>query len=165
MTRVAEPLVGRDALDDAGGIAYAAVGARVRRGRAVRVLFFAAGVAVGAVGVAGGRIVVLVVQQAVHVALDVEVIVEVVGERVGVVRIANFAILLGRCVVREDGVAIRAARVHGWIVPRVDVVRVRHGSWATPAEPNRAGGCPRPMMIVGATTTIISRLNRTPKQS
>ena len=164
MTRVAEPLVGRDALDDAGGIAYAAVGARVRRGRAVRVLFFAAGVAVGAVGVAGGRIVVLVVQQAVHVALDVEVIVEVVGERVGVVRIANFAILLGRCVVREDGVAIGAARVHGWIVPR-GVVRVRHGSWATPAEPNRAGWCPRPMMIVGATTTIISRLNRTPKQS
>ena len=164
MTRVAEPLVGCDALDDAGGIAYAAVGARVRRGRAVRVLFFAAGVAVGAVGVARGRIVVLVVQQAVHVALDVEVIVEVVGERVGVVRIANFAILLGRCVVREDGVAIGAARVHGWIVPR-GVVRVRHGSWATPAEPNRAGWCPRPMMIVGATTTIISRLNRTPKQS
>ena len=160
MPRVAEPLVRRDALDDARGIADAAVGARVRRWRTVAIFLVLA--ALARAGVAVAEFVVLVVQKTVHVALDVEVVVEILREGVGVVVMVMVmiavepAVRLG--VVREDGVAVRSARARR-VVAREIVLAGHCSRGTTPAEPDRAGRS-RPVVQCGAAPGAITPMKQ-----
>ena len=158
--RVAEPLVRRDALDDARGISDAAVGARVRRWRTVAIFIVLA--ALARAGVAVAEFVVLVVQKTVHVALDVEVVVEILREGVGIVVMVMVmiavepAVRLG--VVREDGVAVRSARARR-VVAREIVLAGHCSRGTTPAEPDRAGRS-RPVVQCGAAPGAITPMKQ-----